>query len=658
MNLPSSDMDDTDQADLQAKRFTYPSGSRPLDGFTIKRGVGHGGFGEVYYATSDAGKEVALKLIRRSLDIELRGIKQCLNLKHPNLLGVFDIREDARGDHWVVMEYVAGDCLDERLAQHPDGLSKQEALAWFAGIAAGIGYLHDHGIVHRDLKPGNIFSEQGNVSIGDYGLSKYISCSRRSGHTESVGTVHYMAPEVANGRYGKEIDIYALGIILYEMLTGRLPFEGESVGEVLMKHLTAKPDVSMLEEPYRSVVAKALEKDPDQRFPSVEEMVAQLPIDRSVFMFSHASVGQSPIGQNGNGSAERPTRTTPATPSPSTPTATKQVDEEPILREFHLFWANFREWWRGLNPGLQVAVVAFGVLGLAATAELWIPLTVAVLFIYAIYRVIRAIVLSGSSTNTTFPSPTKPQKVTPPEAASPNASMPAKPLPRTRRQYPRLRPHEKPVRALVVKPLRERIADLLGSMLLSAIVAMVLTAVVATIADSVPWDINLEVYAYILLVSIAGTWAVLIPAKFWEGTLGDTMVRRFIMMSIGLLLGLFAWGTLELLATNITTIGDFPHWSDAMPHSKGHDAAPALVCLAAFGSLMLLVRWWRQADPLRSVRLSLWPIFVSVTAAILVALVFQVFGFALAVIAGIMSIAIQITSPWASPRLPTPDPEA
>ena len=94
------------------------------------------------------------------------------------------------------------------------------------------------------LKPGNIFFDEGIVKIGDYGLAKFISCSRRSGQTESVGTVHYMAPEIANGRYGREIDIYALGIILFEMLTGRVPFEGESVGEVLMKHLTAEPDLS------------------------------------------------------------------------------------------------------------------------------------------------------------------------------------------------------------------------------------------------------------------------------------------------------------------------------------------------------------------------------------------------------------------------------
>ena len=145
------------------------------------------------------------------------------------------------------------------------------------GIAAGVAYLHDHGIVHRDLKPGNIFVDEGIVKIGDYGLSKFISCSRRSGQTDSVGTVHYMAPEIANGRYGKEIDIYALGIILYEMLTGHVPFEGESVGEMLMKHLTAEPDVGRLAEPYRTIVARALAKDPAKRFTSVNELIALLP---------------------------------------------------------------------------------------------------------------------------------------------------------------------------------------------------------------------------------------------------------------------------------------------------------------------------------------------------------------------------------------------
>src|ERR671924_1822145 len=98
-------------------KFTYSSGQRPLDGYTIKRGIGHGGFGEVYYALSDGGKEVALKLVRGDLDIELRGIAQCLNLKHPNLVGLYDLRTDAHGEHWVVMENVAGDTLNVLLGR-------------------------------------------------------------------------------------------------------------------------------------------------------------------------------------------------------------------------------------------------------------------------------------------------------------------------------------------------------------------------------------------------------------------------------------------------------------------------------------------------------------------------------------------------------------
>ena len=205
-------------------RFTYPSGSQPLDGYTIKRGVGRGGFGGVYYAVSDAGKEVALKLIRRNLDVELRGVTHCLNLKHPNLVALYDIKSDENDDRWVVMEYVSGESLEDAIDRHPHGMPVELAIEWFSGIAAGVAYLHDHGIVHRDLKPANIFLDEGTVKIGDYGLSKFISCSRRSGQTESVGTVHYMAPEIANGRYGREIDTYALGIILYEMLTGHVPF--------------------------------------------------------------------------------------------------------------------------------------------------------------------------------------------------------------------------------------------------------------------------------------------------------------------------------------------------------------------------------------------------------------------------------------------------
>src|SRR5436309_13049569 len=253
-------------------KFSYCSGQRPLDGYTLKRGIGRGGFGEVYFALSDGGKEVALKLVRGDHRVELRGVAQCLNLKHPNLVALYDLRTDSQADHWVVMEYVAGEPLSAVISRHPRGLPQELVKEWFLGLSRAVSYLHDHGIVHRDLKPGNVFIENGIVKIGDYGLSKAITTSVRTAQTQSVGTVHYMAPEVSTGNYNKQIGAYAAGVILYEMLTGRVPFDGESSGEILMKHLTAPPDLSKLPPEYVPIVAKALAKNPAHRYASMAEM--------------------------------------------------------------------------------------------------------------------------------------------------------------------------------------------------------------------------------------------------------------------------------------------------------------------------------------------------------------------------------------------------
>lgn len=258
-------------------KFTYNSGQRVLDAYTLKRGIGRGGFGEVYYAVSDAGKDVALKLLRgQNLDIELRGMGQCLNLKHPNLLSLIDIKKDNQGDQWVVMEYITGEPLSTVLSRHPQGLPSDLAKQWIIGLCRAVSCLHDHGIVHRDLKPGNIFVEDGIVKVGDYGLSKFMSGSQHLGQTQSVGTVHYMAPEIASGNYGKQIDVYAAGIILYEMLTGQVPFDGESTGEILMKHLTSPPDLSKLPMGFVGVVSKALAKNPAHRYQTTGDFVKAL----------------------------------------------------------------------------------------------------------------------------------------------------------------------------------------------------------------------------------------------------------------------------------------------------------------------------------------------------------------------------------------------
>lgn len=257
-------------------KFTYSSGQRPLDGYTIKRGVGYGGFGEVYFAISDGGKEVALKLVRGQTDVELRGISQCLNLKHPNLVHLYDLRTSARGEPWVVMEYVSGEPLSMVLNRYSKGVPVELARQWFIELARAISYLHEHGIVHRDLKPANIFLERGILKVGDYGLAKSISASAGGAHTHSVGTVHYMAPEISNGNYSKQVDIYACGVLLYEMLCGHVPFEGDTAGEILMKHLTATPDLTPIPPAIVPVLVRALAKNPSQRFESMTEFVQAL----------------------------------------------------------------------------------------------------------------------------------------------------------------------------------------------------------------------------------------------------------------------------------------------------------------------------------------------------------------------------------------------
>lgn len=256
--------------------FTFKHGDRPLDDYTIQRAVGSGGFGEVYYSLSDGGREVALKYLKSNPQIELRGVSHCINLKSPHLVSIFDVKKNANDEYFVIMEYCSGPSLRDLLIAEPNGFGPQKAAFFTREIAKGLAYLHDRGIVHRDLKPGNIFYDDGYVKIGDYGLSKFISVSRHSAQTASIGTVHYMAPEIGSGNYSKGVDIYALGVMLYEMLLGKVPFEGSSMAEVLMKHLTAQPEVDALPRPFGQVIRKALQKDPKDRYQSVDLMVDEL----------------------------------------------------------------------------------------------------------------------------------------------------------------------------------------------------------------------------------------------------------------------------------------------------------------------------------------------------------------------------------------------
>src|SRR5947209_13027956 len=244
--------------------FQHKHGDRPLEGYTIERAAGRGGFGEVYYAVSDTGRQVALKVVQGYEQIELRGISQCMNLKNPHLVTIFDVRYNDQGRPFVIMEFVAGPSLRQLLDESPSGLGQQKAAFFLREIGKGLSFLHENGIVHRDLKPANIFYENGYVKIGDYGLSKLINPTQHSAQTVTVGTVHYMAPEIGVGKYDRSIDIYALGAVLFELITGMVPFAGATPSEVLLKHLSSEPDTTGIAEPFASVIKKAMSKDPAQ----------------------------------------------------------------------------------------------------------------------------------------------------------------------------------------------------------------------------------------------------------------------------------------------------------------------------------------------------------------------------------------------------------
>lgn len=598
-------------------KFAYKTGARPLDGYEIQCGVGIGGFGDVYFAKTDAGKEVALKRIQRNLDIEVRGVKQCLNLKHPNLVALFDIRSDDEDQTWVIMEYVAGESLKAVIDRNPNGMPADEAERWFRGIAAGVGCLHDHGIVHRDLKPANIFDDQGYIKVGDYGLSKFISTSRRGGQTESVGTVHYMAPEIGRGVYGKEIDVYALGIILYEMLTGRVPFEGESAQEIIMKHLTDDPDLAGVPAPYRDVIQRAMRKDPAKRFRNVPEMLAALQRQGTpdiVFgPVRQQAVVDAEIVSPGCGSRQRQ-------PLPRATVAARggAVVPKPAAN--------------GMTSSTKALLIVAIVLVLHFN-PLLIPLGIVLGVGYLGYLGIRKLT-SGTPRRDTLTQLERPRS-----AASHNAALLA--AVRTR---------------LKTKPFREHAAQWTGSLLAAAFASAVLTLTVLLLQGSILDGSNTgwAVWAWLASVSTLGSWILLTMARFWEGDAGDQLRRRFAMLGAGLAIGAIACGLGHWLMLDMP---DQDHWTAHafrqaawLPAVHRDDGSPLFgAYLIYFAGLFAVLRWWRQMDPLRKARLSIWTTAVCLLWAWVMHSLCrfpQPWGF---ILAATMSVAVQLAAPWISP---------
>jgi hypothetical protein len=636
-------------------KFLYASGSRPLDGYTIKRGIGRGGFGEVYFATSDAGKELALKHVERNLDVELRGVSQCLNLKHTNLIDLYDVRYDDQGEAWVVMEYVSGESLKDVIDRNPNGLPLEEVDHWFRGIAAGVQYLHDHGIVHRDLKPGNIFEDGRTVKIGDYGLSKFISCSRRSGQTESVGTFHYMAPEIGKGVYGKEIDIYALGIVLYEMITGRVPFEGESSQEIIMKHLTADPDLSAVPVAYRGLIQRAMQKDSDKRFHDVGDLVALLPSPRNVASIAaavpvaavaavqRAEASASPyfIGDDEHEILMGPVRPVlnprslkKGAPPPRVVLAKAVKNEEPIAKALKDNWGKLASWWNTgtMATPAKIALIVVA-LALGALHASWLfPLVLTLIAVYVVYLGIRMVAETMS--------------------ASPVA-VAAQPPPQYRSEgWRNLSAEQQGRAALRMRTFGDRAGELSGSMLGAAAICAVLT-IVMLVLDGLPIDGSVKTVgtaAWLWIVTTAGAWAVLVAGKFTEHSSGEHIRRRFAMLVVGMLLAVIAFSfsqflIVDTLKVTAAQIAHYPMWQRGMYSSAtGAPLLPAY--LGFFGAVFMTVGWWKQSDPLRTSRLAVGRLLTTVLIGVVWAQIWPFptpFAYFLPVA---IAIAVQLSSPW------------
>src|SRR3954468_11041520 len=256
--------------------------------YTIERKLGSGGMADVYLAEDrELGRPVALKLLneRHANDDQFverfrREAQSAAGLNHPNIVSIFD-RGQAEGTYYIAMEYLDGRTLKELLVRNGP-TPVPIAIDYARQILGALAFAHRNGIVHRDIKPHNIIvGRDGRLKVTDFGIAR-SGASQMTEAGSIVGTAQYLSPEQARGApVDPRSDIYSLGVVLYEMLTGKVPFSGDTPVEIAMKHLSQIPEPpSKLREgiPHDldAVVMRALAKDPEQRYATAEEMDADL----------------------------------------------------------------------------------------------------------------------------------------------------------------------------------------------------------------------------------------------------------------------------------------------------------------------------------------------------------------------------------------------
>ena len=259
--------------------------------YEVQQKIGVGGMADVYRGKDTLlGRPVAIKILHQNFGSDQdfvarfkREAQAAGKLNHPNVVSMYDVGFD-QGFHYIIMEYVSGCTLKEYIQHHGDQVTVQEAVKITVAIAEGLEHAHMMGIVHCDVKPHNILiTDSGRVKVTDFGIARAINSATTMMYTNSVmGSAHYISPEQASGKsINVSTDIYSLGVVLYELLTGEVPFRGETPVSVALQHVKDRVVAPRIKNPMippqlEQVVLMALEKEPGKRFGSISEMIQAL----------------------------------------------------------------------------------------------------------------------------------------------------------------------------------------------------------------------------------------------------------------------------------------------------------------------------------------------------------------------------------------------
>ena len=260
-------------------------GQKINDRYEIIRNIGEGGMANVYLAIDTIlNRKVAVKILRGDLATDEKFVRKfqreasaASNLDHPNIVGIYDVGEDD-GNYYIVMEYVEGRTL-KSLIKRRGALTLPEVIDIMTQLTSGIAHAHEKGIIHRDIKPQNVLIlDDGLVKIADFGIAQALNSNELTQTNSVMGSVHYLPPEQANGTGSTyKSDIYSLGILMFELLIGKVPFKGENAVEIAIKQMKDPiPSVCDLNEnipqSVENIVLKATAKNPKNRYDTVEEM--------------------------------------------------------------------------------------------------------------------------------------------------------------------------------------------------------------------------------------------------------------------------------------------------------------------------------------------------------------------------------------------------